>query len=276
METPMLGCGVVGPVTRSRSKAGEVLSSLVGKKRKNREEVCSDETSSNSLSSDDLQMLLHIDEEFSLGYCFTEREKSDVLLQTYSDLKKKYNDSEKSDLLLQTFSDLVKKKAKVASDQEKKKAKGVTTNSEEEVVGLTSEQRQEYSRKDFDYPEFYRGPSSDLPIHIILATEFDPDLPANFSRQIKNSAKAMDYYNSRFNSNYVEPFNPLLMTTREVGGGYLDFVVIDTHKSGRHANEMFQAILYTSPGKEPEVLMCRPEYMPPGTRKGYRPLKVGW
>ncbi|XP_058219756.1 uncharacterized protein LOC131330257 isoform X7 [Rhododendron vialii] len=214
METPMLRCGVVGPVTRSRSKAGEALSSLVGKKRKNREVA-------------------------------------------YSDLKKKYV-------------------AKVASVQKKKKAKGVTTNSEEEAVGLTSEQRQEYSHKDFDYPEFYRGPSSDLPIHIILATEFNPDLPANFSRQIKNSAKAMDYYNSRFNSNYVEPFNPLLMTTREVGGGYLDFVVIDTHKSGRHANEMFQAILYTSPGKEPEALMCRPEYMPPGTKKGYRPLKVGW
>lgn len=63
------------------------------------------------------------------------------------------------------------------------------------------------------------------------------------------------------------------MTTLEVGGGYLDFIVIDTHKSGQHADEMFQAILYTSPGKEPEVLMCRPEYMPPGTRKGYRPFK---
>ncbi|XP_058219753.1 uncharacterized protein LOC131330257 isoform X4 [Rhododendron vialii] len=237
METPMLRCGVVGPVTRSRSKAGEALSSLVGKKRKNREVA-------------------------------------------YSDLKKKYvakvASVQKKNTTAKVASVQTKKNAKVASVQKKKKAKGVTTNSEEEAVGLTSEQRQEYSHKDFDYPEFYRGPSSDLPIHIILATEFNPDLPANFSRQIKNSAKAMDYYNSRFNSNYVEPFNPLLMTTREVGGGYLDFVVIDTHKSGRHANEMFQAILYTSPGKEPEALMCRPEYMPPGTKKGYRPLKVGW
>ncbi|KAG5542230.1 hypothetical protein RHGRI_021932 [Rhododendron griersonianum] len=271
METPMLGCGVVGPVTRSQSKAGEVLSSLVGKKRKNREEVCSGETS-NSLSLDDLLMNFLIDEEFSRAYCFTDREKSDLLLPAYPDLKKKYV----AKVTEKVASVQTKKKAKVASVQTKKKGKGVTTNSEEEAVGLTSEQRQAYSRKDFDYPEFYRGPSSDLPIHIILATEINPVLPANFSRQMNNSAKAMDYYNSRFNSNYVEPFNPLLMTTREVGGGYLDFVVIDTHKSGRHANEMFEAILYTSPGKEPEVLMCRPEYMPPGTRKGYRPGVASW